>query len=78
MDLEPIAEMFQEHLSNAGSAVVDQAQANQGSENKDSKDSEEKSSGSVVDANHALVRNLINLHATYNEVRTERDRDIYE
>lgn len=55
-DLEPIAEMFHEHIKQAGTDVVDKAKPQQ---------------GSTTDVNHELVRNLIALHAQYNTVVTD-------
>ncbi len=52
-DLEPIAELFLEHIKGAGSEVVDKAKPEP---------------GQAADANHALVRKLIALHAQYNEI----------
>jgi cullin 1 len=53
-DLEPISELFLDHIKAAGSEVVDKAKP--------------EAAGQAADANHALVRNLIALHAQYNEV----------
>lgn len=55
-DLEPIADMVHEHIKKAGSEVVDKAKPE---------------AGRGVDVNHALVRNLIALHAQYNKVVTD-------
>jgi len=53
-DLEPIARLFQVHVSQRGTEVVDNAKRS--------------APGKPVDANHALVRNLIDLHAQFNKV----------
>ena len=71
-DLEPIAELFEEFITREGTAVVDAAKAASASAPKDE---EKKEAGAAAaapaaDANHALVRNLIGLHAQYNEVVT--------
>lgn len=72
-DLEPIAEMFEEFVQQEGTAVVDAAKASAVAP-KEGDDEEKKEGGaaaaSAADANHALVRNLIGLHAQYNEIVT--------
>lgn len=62
-DLEPIAEMVHEHIKNAGSEVVDKAKG--GSEEKSA------SADGGKGRNHALVQDLIDLHAQYNKVVKE-------
>lgn len=76
-DLEPIAEMFEEFITREGTAVVDAAKAASAAppkeDEKDQKDGAAAASSSAAasaDANHALVRNLIGLHAQYNEITT--------
>jgi len=72
-DLEPIAEMFEEFITKEGTAVVDAAKAAQAAP---AKPEEEKKAGDAApaaaagDVNHALVRNLIGLHAQYNDIVT--------
>jgi hypothetical protein len=78
-DLEPIAEMFEEFITKEGTAVVDAAKAAQAA--PAAKPEEEKKSGdaagaapaaAAADVNHALVRNLIGLHAQYNDIVTSQ------
>lgn len=51
-DLEPIGKIFHDHVSQAGIAIVDQAQKSTGADQ----------------GNHSLVRNLIDLHERYNSI----------
>lgn len=71
-DLEPIAELFLEHVKKAGIEVVDNAKAAAaGSTTTAASGNEEKSDKAAAnnpDANHALVQQLITLHAQYNQV----------
>jgi hypothetical protein len=78
-DLEPIAEMFEEFITKEGTAVVDAAKAAQAA--PAAKPEEEKKAGdaagaapaaAAADVNHALVRNLIGLHAQYNDIVTSQ------
>lgn len=73
-DLEPIAEMFEEFVQQEGTAVVDAAKAGsvapKEGEEEEKKEGGAASSAPAADANHALVRNLIGLHAQYNEIVT--------
>ena len=74
-DLDPIAEMFEEFITKEGCAVVDAAKAAAVAAPKDGDEKEEKKDGSsssapAADANHALVRNLIGLHAQYANIVT--------
>jgi cullin 1 len=58
-DLEFIAELVLEHIKNAGTEVVDKANATGGAAVE---------GAPAADTNHQLVRNLIALHAQYNTV----------
>jgi len=58
-DLEYIAELVLEHIKNAGTEVVDKANAAGGAAAE---------GAPAADTNHQLVRNLIALHAQYNAV----------
>jgi len=58
-DLDFIAEMVLEHIKNAGTEVVDKANAAGGAAAE---------GAPAADTNHQLVRNLIALHAQYNTV----------
>lgn len=72
-DLEPIAEMFEEFITREGTAVVDAAKAAQSAAPKEGEEKKEGDAAAApaADANHALVRNLIGLHAQYNEIVTQ-------
>lgn len=80
-DLEPIAEMFLEHVKKAGADIVDAAKpiaapaasgeaASASAADGDDKD-EDKQEAASGDVNHQLVRNLIALHAQYNKVTVD-------
>jgi hypothetical protein len=73
-DLEPIAEMFEEFITKEGTAVVDAAKAASVAAAPKEGEEEKKDGGAAAapaaDANHQLVRNLIQLHATYNDIVT--------
>jgi len=78
-EMQFIADMFEEFITKQGIAVVDAAKAatapapktGDGDE-KESKDGSSSSApaASAADANHALVRNLISLHAQFNDITT--------
>lgn len=74
-DLEPIAEMFEEFITKEGTAVVDAAKAASVVAPKDGDEQKgdaaaPSAAAAAADANHALVRNLIGLHAQYNHIVT--------
>jgi hypothetical protein len=80
-DLQPIADLCHEHIKKEGGEVVDRARPEKKAEGEDDekkddekseekdeekadeKEDDEKKEGG--DVNHALVRNLIGLHARY-------------
>jgi len=57
-DLQPIADMLHEHIKKAGTDIVDKARPPAGG------------APAPADANHALVRSLIDLHANYAQIVT--------
>jgi len=75
-DLEPIAEMFLEHIKTAGSEIVENAQNSSSSAPAPAAPAAAADGAAPApavnsaDANHALVKSLIDLHAQYNEIVT--------
>jgi cullin 1 len=78
-DLDPIGEMFEEFITQAGTAIVDAAKVVQAAPvEEEKKASDAAAAGSsaaptaaAADVNHALVRNLIGLHAQFNDIVTK-------